>query len=66
MLCNISRWLTEEGRSGLDKYWIPFGGGARKCMGYNFAILEIKVCSLCISTSAFGQTEMKLFELYDE
>lgn len=40
---NPDRWLTEEGQSGLDKYWIPFGGGARKCMGYNFAILEIKV-----------------------
>ncbi len=35
--------MTEEGQSGLDKSWIPFGGGARKCMGYNFAIMEIKV-----------------------
>lgn len=40
---NPSRWMTEEGQSGLDKSWIPFGGGARKCMGYNFAIMEIKV-----------------------
>lgn len=37
------RWLTEEGQSGLDKSFIPFGGGARKCMGYNFAFMEIKV-----------------------
>ena len=37
------RWMTEEGQSGLDKSWIPFGGVARKCMGYNFAIMEIKV-----------------------
>lgn len=42
----MHRWLTEEGRSGLDKSFIPFGGGARKCMGYNFAILEIKVGQL--------------------
>ena len=41
LLC--CRWMTEEGLSGLDKSWIPFGGGVRKCMGYNFAILEIKV-----------------------
>ena len=39
----MHRWMTEEGRLGLDKSWIPFGGGARKCMGYNFAIMEIKV-----------------------
>ncbi len=39
----MHRWMTEEGQSGLDKSWIPFGGGARKCMGYNFAIMEIKV-----------------------
>ena len=37
------RWLTDEGLSGLDKSFIPFGGGARKCMGYNFAMMEIKV-----------------------
>lgn len=45
-----SRWLTEEGESGLDKSFIPFGGGARKCMGYNFAFMEIKVGCLPICT----------------
>ncbi|KAL3157165.1 hypothetical protein ABBQ38_001405 [Trebouxia sp. C0009 RCD-2024] len=40
---NPDRWLTEEGECGLDKSFIPFGGGARKCMGYNFAFMEIKV-----------------------
>ena len=43
MCIGLPRWMTEEGQSGLDKSWIPFGGGARKCMGYNFAIMEIKV-----------------------
>lgn len=36
-----SRWLTEEGhRVGAH---LPFGGGARMCLGYNFGLLEIKV-----------------------
>ena len=47
-----ARWLTDEGQSGLDKSWIPFGGGARKCMGYNFAILEIKVSKTLSAVAA--------------
>lgn len=51
--------MTEEGQSGLDKSWIPFGGGARKCMGYNFAIMEIKVSpSLHIGCCLLAQAQL--------
>ena len=51
--------MTEEGQSGLDKSWIPFGGGARKCMGYNFAIMEIKVSpSLHIGCCILAQAQL--------
>ncbi len=41
----LSRWLSEEGRR--QGSWIPFGSGPRMCVGYVFALQEMKV-----STSA--------------
>ncbi len=35
------RWLGDEGRKAGS--WIPFGSGPRMCLGYVFAMQEIKV-----------------------
>ncbi len=37
----LERWLSEEGRKAGS--WIPFGSGPRMCLGYVFAMQEIKV-----------------------
>lgn len=37
------RWLNKEGRSSHMGSWLPFSAGPRKCIGYNFALQEIKV-----------------------
>lgn len=35
------RWLSEEGQK--TGAWIPFGSGARMCLGYLLATAELKV-----------------------
>jgi hypothetical protein len=35
------RWLSEEGQK--TGAWMPFGGGARMCLGYLLATAELKV-----------------------
>ena len=42
------RWLNKEGRSSHVGSWLPFSAGPRKCIGYNFALQEIKV-SACFA-----------------
>lgn len=37
------RWLNKEGRSSHMGSWLPFSAGPRKCIGYNFALQEVKV-----------------------
>ena len=37
------RWLNKEGRSSHVGSWVPFSAGPRKCIGYNFALQEVKV-----------------------
>jgi len=38
------RWLDEEAVSRLPKLaWMPFGGGARICIGNHFALLELQL-----------------------
>ena len=41
---DVDRWLTEAGRKVGGH--LPWGGGPRMCLGFNFAQLEIKVCVL--------------------
>ena len=41
MQIDVDRWLTEEGRKVGGH--LPWGGGPRMCLGFNFAQLEIKV-----------------------
>ncbi|PRW50773.1 glutamine cyclotransferase [Chlorella sorokiniana] len=40
------RWLTPAGQK--TGAWIPFGGGARMCLGYVLAKAEMKVLLACI------------------
>jgi hypothetical protein len=37
------RWLEGEGAEGRTGGWLPFGAGARMCLGYPLALAEIKV-----------------------
>jgi cytochrome P450 len=37
---NPSRWLDD---STAHIGWLAFGGGPRMCLGYTFALLEMKV-----------------------
>lgn len=41
MFCCVCRWLSEEGHK--VGAFMPFASGQRMCLGYNFAMLEIKV-----------------------
>jgi cytochrome P450 len=37
------RWLPGGGSDGRAGGWLPFGAGARMCLGYPLALAEIKV-----------------------
>ena len=47
----LSRWLSEEGRR--TGSWIPFGSGPRMCVGYVFALQEMKVSTSALRTFGF-------------
>ncbi|DBA96280.1 TPA: hypothetical protein ACH3X3_002462 [Trebouxia sp. C0006] len=40
---NPARWLNKEGRSSQMGSWVPFSAGPRMCIGYSFALQEIKI-----------------------
>ncbi len=40
------RWLEWGGDEGKGGGWLPFGAGARMCLGYPLALAEIKVGGL--------------------
>ena len=41
------RWLNKEGRSSQLGSFVPFSAGPRMCIGYSFALQEIKVGFAC-------------------
>ena len=49
----VRRWLNKEGRSSQLGSWVPFSAGPRMCIGYGFALQEIKVCNLIRSQGFF-------------
>jgi cytochrome P450 len=42
-----------SGRRAIDPYeWTPFGGGIRRCIGYAFALFEMKVILATVLSQA--------------
>ncbi|DBA99082.1 hypothetical protein WJX77_010814 [Trebouxia sp. C0004] len=53
---NPDRWLSEEGRKAGS--WIPFGSGPRMCLGYVFAMQEIKIMMAVLARGYDWQVDL--------
>lgn len=40
---NPDRWTTEEVKKRHKSAYVPFAAGPRMCIGFNFALMEIRV-----------------------